>query len=173
MVIYIFIWIWVLASDKLIIHTFGKFIIIIAVIVLICLYTTWLVIGYPLDLLKIVMFFGHRLLLKDKKVKKRVSCAAILIFTEKLDPLLKLDLFPRRGISFFIKLNLGSNILILMVVVIFSLAMSFEFFSHSNYFHYVLISSFIVVHYCKTTIIVGFKYITSHVEFLVDLVYHY
>ena len=151
MVIYIFIWIWVLASDKLIIHTFGKFIIIIAVIVLICLYSVWLVIGYPLDLLKIVMIFGHRLLLKDKKVKKRVSCAAILIFTEKLDPLLKLDFFPRRGISFFIKLNLGSNILILMVVVIFSLApvkwiMSFEFFSHSNYFHYILISSFIVVH---------------------------
>ena len=76
-----FIWVYVFASDELNLHTFSKYIINIAVIVIFCHYIVWLKIRYPLAFTEGCHGFCNLLLLKDKEVKKRVSCVAILIFT--------------------------------------------------------------------------------------------
>ena len=120
-------------------------------------------------LLKVVMIFSHWLLLTDKEVKKRISYITILIRF-----FIEVEFISSTKVFLFVKLNLGFSLqlLLLVNVVIFFrrwlliVCCHFTYLVTLIFFQYPLLSSFIVVRYRKTTAIVEFKCITSHIDIL-------
>ena len=87
--------------------TFRKFIIVIAIIVLISIRTVWLMIGHPLAFMRDIIYVYYWVLFKKRKLLKGVLCVVMLIFAGILGLLLKLDLFPRRGLKPSVDVILG------------------------------------------------------------------
>ena len=75
--------------------TFRKFIIVIAIIVLISIRTVWLMIGHPLAFMRDITYVYYWLLFLEKEITERIIMRCNANLAGILGILLKLDLFLR------------------------------------------------------------------------------